>query len=398
MSPPLRIVVGAIGLAGHTLPALALAAELRRRGHRILFHGYRRWRPLAEDLGLEFAGDERQLIEGVGTDPPLAELTRALAKSITAFEADVVVGDALTLTPVMAAELIGVPRATLFPEVYPAPEPGMPFFSLGLVAPRTAAGRLAWRAAGPLLGRRLPSTRWLRSAEAALNRERAQLGLAPVSGSDPSPPGALTLVATLPQLEYPRSWPSHVKVTGPLSLDPDPREPEWPQGAGPLVVVAPSTVKDPSGRLISLAATALADERVRLLITTSGAARPDLGRLAAGTVVTDWVDYSRVMAEAALVICHGNHGTVVAALSAGTPVLVVPAMDDDAEHGARVTWAGVGAMLPMRLSSAATLRAVVRHLLADPACTRRAASFAEWSDRNPGEITAADLLETQAKS
>lgn len=393
MSAQLRIVVGAVGLAGHTLPALALSAELSRRGHRVLFHGYRRWQPLAESLGLDFAGDEDQIVSQLAPDTPVAELSRALAKSITAFGADVVVGDGLTMTPVIAAELLDIPRATLFPEVYPRTEAGMPFFSLGLVAPRTAAGRAAWRVARPLLARRLPSTRWLRGAEASLNRERAHLGLSPASGSDPAPPGALTLVATLPQLEYPRSWPARVRVTGPLSLDPDPREPEWPRGHGPLVLVAPSTVKDPDGRLLNLVAEALVDESVRLLITTSGAPRPKLGRLPRGVVVTDWVDYSRVMTEAALVICHGNHGTVVAALGAGTPVLVVPAMDDDAEHGARVTWAGVGAMVPSALCKAATLRAVVRRLLADPAYARRAQEIARWSELNPGKAAAADLVE-----
>ncbi len=272
----------------------------------------------------------------------------------------------------------------------------MPFFSLGLIAPRTAIGRTAWRVAGPLLATRLPSTRWLRRSEAELNRERAKLGLPPVSGFDPAPPGSLTLVATLPQLEYPRAWPAHVRVTGPLSLDPDPREPEWPRGDGPLVLVAPSTVKDPDGRLLGLVADALADESVRLLITTSGAPGPELRRLPPGAVVTDWVDYSRVMAEAALVICHGNHGTVAAALSAGTPVLVVPAMPDDAEHGARVAWAGAGLMIPGRLLRASSMRAVVRRMLTEPHFTERAGEIAGWAREHDSPAEAARLIEAQA--
>ncbi len=58
--------------------------------------------------------------------------------------------DILTLAPALAAEKAGVPLATLIPHIYPVVEPGLPFFAVGLRAPRTGARarRLAGRAAG----------------------------------------------------------------------------------------------------------------------------------------------------------------------------------------------------------------------------------------------------------
>ena len=43
--------------------------------------------------------------------------------------------------PSLAAELCGVPRATLIPHLYPVHEAGMPFFGFGMAPPRTAFGR-----------------------------------------------------------------------------------------------------------------------------------------------------------------------------------------------------------------------------------------------------------------
>ncbi len=142
---------------------------------------------------------------------------------------------------------------------------------------------------------------------------------------------------------------------------------ELPEGDGPLVVVAPSTAQDPECRLVRAALEALADLPVRVLATTNGhlPALP-LPPPPANAVVVDWLSYTQAMGAADLVICHGGHGTVARALSAGVPVLCCPAVGDMAENGARVAWSGAGLMLPWRLLSAGSLRLVVRRLLDEP--------------------------------
>ena len=78
------------------------------------------------------------------------------------------------------------------------------------------------------------------------------------------------MVATYPQLEYPRSWPGHVHVTGPMGFEMPSPDVELPEGDGPLVLVAPSTAQDPECRLVRSALAALADEPVRVVATTNG--------------------------------------------------------------------------------------------------------------------------------
>ena len=401
MSGRLRVIVGAVGLAGHTLPALALAGELHRRGHEVRFHGFERWRTTVEELGIGFAGGERAIAplaaRDGSSDASPTEVVQALLPSLDEFGPDVVVGDALTLSPALAAEVRGIPAATLLPEVYPVAGPGLPLFSIGLVAPRTALGAAAWRMLGPPLATRLPSTRWLRRSRRALDEERRKLGLPPAVGLHASVGAGLTMVATLPELEYPRDWPAGVEVTGAMIFDPPHPEVDLPAGEAPLVVVAPSTVKDPEGRLVRATLAALADEPVRVVVTTSGTRRP-AAPVPANAAVVDWIDYSGVIPRAALVVCHGNHGTVVKALSEGVPVLISPAMPDDAEHGARVAWAGAGLMVPRPLLGERSLRAAARRLLGDPSFAERAAGIAAAGRERDGAARGADLVEAHAGS
>jgi UDP:flavonoid glycosyltransferase YjiC (YdhE family) len=394
-------MVGVTGLAGHALPAVALARELRSRGHDVLFHSHERWQGTIEELGVRFAGSAAEIVAlkraTEGRPPQLADVARALAASIDEYGPDVVVGDGLTLSPALAAELRGVRHATLFPEVYPYSGPGLPLFSMGLMPPRTAIGATAWRALAPLLATRLPSTRWLRQARSALNDQRARLGLPPRPGHHGPVSEGPAIVATLPQLEYPRPWPADVHVSGPLFFDPPAAAVEPPPGEDPLVLVAPSTVKDPDATLVRATLAALADQPVRVLATLSGAPGPRLDPLPPNARVVDWADYSRIMPAASLVISGGTHGTVVRALSEGIPLLVIPRMPDDAEHGARVAWAGVGLSVPARLASPGAIRAVAARVLGDRRFAARAAEIARWCESHDGARRAATVVEGYAR-
>ena len=131
---------------------------------------------------------------------PYEAVVRAAAETrplVAAARPDVVVADILTLAPALAAELEGVPAATLVPHVFPAAEPGFPPYSFGARLPRTAAGRAAWR----LLDR--PVEGGVRRGRAELNETRVRLGLPPLAHLHGGISRKLALVATFPQLEYP---------------------------------------------------------------------------------------------------------------------------------------------------------------------------------------------------
>src|SRR5918995_845346 len=155
-SRPLRVVVAAFGDAGHAFPAIALARELHRRGQEVLLETWEEWEDAARREGLRFqAAQEYHVFPPPGPDTPqgqtVARAARALAALMEEFEPDLVVSDILTLAPALAAEVAGVPQATLIPHVYPVQDDGQPIYSLGFMPARSGVGRTAWRALMPMI-------------------------------------------------------------------------------------------------------------------------------------------------------------------------------------------------------------------------------------------------------
>ena len=224
----LRVLLGAFGDPGHAFPMLALGEALR--GARAT-----RWRCRPGGAGRSrprrpgwtfAAAPEYQVFP---TPERAAEAVRGggaggasrRGRWCATFAPDVAVSDILTPAPALAAELEGVPVATLVPHLYPHLPPGFPPYSIGARLPRTAVGRALWRAFDPLVARGLEQGR------REYNECRARLGLGPLPYVHTGVSRSLTLVATLPQLEYPRDWPPWLRVVGPLMWEP----PSEPRGA-----------------------------------------------------------------------------------------------------------------------------------------------------------------------
>jgi MGT family glycosyltransferase len=391
-----RFLVAAFGDPGHAFPAIALARALAERGNEVVVETWEHWREAVEGVGLAFtAAQEYKTFPpppaGSDEGASAADAALALLPMLERERFDVVVSDILTVAPALAAERAGLRRATLVPHVYPVHEEGLPFFAFGALPARTPVGRALWRGALPIL------VGGLKRGREEYNESRAAIGLGPTERLHGGISEQLALVATFPQLEYPRRWPEHVHVTGPMGFELPYEDVELPQGDGPLVLVAPSTAQDPECRLVRAALEALADEPVRVLATTNRhvPAEP-LPPAPANAAVVDWLSYTQAMAAADLVICHGGHGTVARALSAGTPVLCCPAVGDMAENGARVAWSGAGLMLPWRLMGAASLRLAVRKALGEPSLAARAAEIAAWAAEHDGAARGAELVEELA--
>jgi MGT family glycosyltransferase len=387
-----RFLVAAFGDAGHAFPAIALARALRSRGHDVLVETWERWREPVEAEGLRFTAAEEYRTfpptdgEG-GTWRSAADAAIALLPLMEDFRPDVVVSDILTLAPALAAERAGLRRATLIPHVYPVHEPGLPFFAFGLQPPRTPVGRAVWRWALPVL------TKGLQRGRREMNEARAAVSLPPVTELHGGISRDLAMVATFPQLEYPRRWPEGVHITGPMEFELPYPDIQLPDGDGPLVLVAPSTAQDPELRLLRVTLDALAKEPVHVVATMNRLGSATLPASPSNAVVVDWLSYSQVLPEASLVICHGGHGTVARALSAGVPVLCCPHVGDMAENSARVAWAHAGLMIPWRLLGAGPLRVASRRFLRDSSFARRAGEFANWSRSNSGAERGAHLVE-----
>ncbi len=392
----MRILLGAFGDPGHAFPMIALGRALRARGHDVALQTWARWQTHVEAEGIAFATAPEYRVFPQGSEPldfyaAVERAARDTLPLVRELEPHVLVSDILTLAPALAAELAGVPWATLVPHVFPYGAPGFPVYSLGARPARTAAGRASWRA----LER--PVVAGLERGRRELNRVRTQLGLAPLAHFHGGISRALALVATFPQLEYPRNWPDWAHVVGPLMWEPPTEDVAPPAGEGPLVLVAPSTAQDPSQRMLAAALRALDGLPVRVLATYNRRLPPRALHVPSGARVVDWLSYSRTMPRCELVVCHAGHGTLARALASGCAVVACPAVGDMNENAARLDWAGAGVRVPRRfVGSARALRLAVERALGDASMRLRAREIAAWSAAHDSGAVAAQLLERLA--
>ncbi|MGA2320300.1 MAG: nucleotide disphospho-sugar-binding domain-containing protein [Solirubrobacteraceae bacterium] len=392
---PRRVLLGAFGDPGHAFPMIALGRALARRGHEVTLQTWARWRGHVEAEGLSFRAAPEYPVFPSRPEPlnfyaPIDKATAETRPLVQELQPDVVVADILTLAPALAAELEGVPWATLIPHVYPPGEPGLPIYSLGGRLPRTAAGRAFWRCA------QRPVDRGLERGRRELNRTRAQVGLPPLGHVHGGISRELALVATFPQLEYPRSWPANVHVVGPLMWEPPAADVELPPGEAPLVLVAPSTAQDPEHRMLIAALRGLADADVRVLATWNRRLPPRPLPVPENARLVEWISYSRTMPRCEVVVCHAGHGTLVRALASGCAVVACPAVGDMNENAARLDWAGAGVRIPRRFVSPRPLRLAVERALAEPSIGIKARAMAEWASAHDPGATAAELVERLA--
>jgi UDP:flavonoid glycosyltransferase YjiC (YdhE family) len=375
---------------------IALGRELAGRGHAVTLQTWTRWQADVESEGMTFAAapeyhpfptQERPLTPYEAVERATRD-TEPLVRDVAP---DAVVADILTLAPALAAELAGVPTATLVPHLDPRMPPASPPFSCGARLPRTAAGRALWSRAEPL------TNRGLELGRRELNETRGRLGLPALAHVHGGISRELSLIATFPQLEYPRDWPAGAHVVGPLLWEPPSSHVELPGGDDPLVLVAPSTSQDAEQRLLRATLAGLADMQVRVLASTNRVASDARLEIPPNARIVDWLSYARTMPACDVVVCHGGHGTVARALASGCAVVLVPAAGDMNETAARVDWAGVGVRLPRRMVGARGLALAVGRALARPQLRARAARLQEWAAAHDGAARAADLVEALSR-
>ena len=365
---------------------LAVARALTRRGHEVVFLSGMSHRDDAERAGASFA-----LLPSAGGSPlhdlrPYDDATaqaRALGPLLEEVAPDGAVVDTITAGAALAAEAYGIPFASLVVHPLHLPSRTLPPFGYGRRAGHMPLGRFrdAWMRAN--------NRKDLERARADLNRGRARLGLAPTDGLVGGMSERCVLVATLPSLEIPRpDWPEHAHVVGPCLWDVAGDGFEPPSGDGPLVLIAPSTAYD-GDRMLPSALDAVARLGVRAILATGASAAPVT--LPAGVTAALGVRHASILPHVDAAICNGGHGTVVRALSAGVPLIVVPGHGDQQENAWRVQRSGAG--VQVRFPSPRSVRRGLRRVLARPRFRVAAQGIASEAASIEGPARAADLIE-----
>jgi UDP:flavonoid glycosyltransferase YjiC (YdhE family) len=164
----------------------------------------------------------------------------------------------------------------------------------------------------------------------------------------------------------------------------------------PLVYATLGTVfNDPRRGLpfFPVVIEALRDEPVRALLVVGPNVDPgSLGPLPPSMRALPYVPQRAVLDRCALVVCHGGYGTVLDAIDAAVPLVVMPFGADQYINGESIERLQIGRMLGEEELSARSLRAVVRDVLDSEQFVSRVRSLRDDWQRLPGPREAAELV------
>ncbi|MDH6116079.1 UDP:flavonoid glycosyltransferase YjiC (YdhE family) [Kitasatospora sp. GAS204A] len=401
-----RIITAAMPAHGHTVPLLAITADLVRRGHEVVFLGGARFAKSAEATGARFVAlppeadfDDRRIddyfpgraelppgpqrlafdAQHIFIDPVPAQY-RALRALLETFPATAVLHDSFFHGALALA--LAHPR-----DERPA------VIGIGVAPPMLQSADTApfGLALAPLAGPQgLARNREL-NAQAAQRGEPLRRYAAEVFATVGAalPPGprldaAVTvpdhyLQLTVPGFEYPRSdAPASLRFIGALSPQrgEEAELPDWWEelaDARSVVVVTQGTLaNDDLTALVAPAVRALADRPD--LFVVAATSRPDgpellaaeLGGLPSNVRATGYVPFDRLLPHADVLVSNGGYGGVHTALAFGVPLVVAGDSEDKPEVAARVAWRGVGVDLRTGRPTQVELREAVERVLGHP--------------------------------
>ena len=421
----MRIVLTSFGTLGDIHPLIAVALELRRRGHVPVLAVPEIFRSRIVSLGLVFAPvgpilnpEDNQLIAMLmdirkGTERTLREILfpairQSYLELLAAVEAeggaDLMMAGELVYQAPIVAEVTGIPWASFVL----APLSFFSRYDAPVLPPYPMLARL--QPALPGMGRIIARfARWVtRSWPEPIYQLRAELGLGrgpdPIFEAKHSPYLVLAMFSRLLGDPQP-DWPAATLVTGFVFYDGDAAQRDLPpaveeflqQGAPPLVFTLGSAAVLDAGDFYQQSAMAagLTGQRAVLLVGSDPRNIPE--DLPENVCVANYAPYSKLFPRAAVIIHQGGVGTTAQALQAGKPMLVMPYSHDQPDNARRVRRLRVARVIRRRRYTAETAARKIEMLLANGALRRRAARIGEQLRQEDGVKAVCDALEALGK-
>lgn len=385
-----RILLYTSPASGHTFPPIPTALALAERGHEVVVRTGSADLDSVQKAGLSATavdpriaaieiddwrarstlGATRRLFAAFQQRAPfeLADFQAAIASE----GPDLAWIDINCIAASAAAEAAGLRWAHYLPYPHPVPARGVPAYGLGLAPPAGPFGRLR---DGVLVAVNRVA---FRSLLPPFNQIRRELGLAAFrDGYQYYLSAPILIQFSAEPFEYPRRWPTNVRLVGPGLWDPPVEEPDGlTEERRPIVLLSASTEFQDDGALIEVGLEALAEEPVAVIATTA-AHDPAAFTAPPNSRVERFLPHAPILARASAVVCHGGMGTTQKALAAGVPVCVVPFLRDQFEIARRVKVCGAGESVPAKRLEAGRLRTAVRATVARrPGAERLASAFA----------------------
>ena len=422
MDPALRIVLSNIGTYGDINPLIALALELKRRGHTPVMALPAVYQSRIAPVGLEFHGirpdidpKNNVLVEMVydvkhGTEhglrnflfPALRHTYEDLLDAATKpVRADLLLVGELNYAGPIVAEKTGIPWASyvLAPlSFFSAFDPPVlpPYPKLAKADKRVPGfGRVIKRLA------RFASRKW----PEPIYELRKELGLPrgqnPVFDAKHSPYLVLALFSRVLGVEQ-RDWPPNTVITGFAFYDADSGNTKLPQnlekfvgsGEAPLVFTLGSAAVLAAGDFYEVSARTAMDlgKRAVLLIGSDPRNKPK-EKLPESICVAEYAPYSKLFSEASVVVHQGGVGTTAQCLNAGKPMLIMPYSHDQPDNARRMKRLGVAKVIQKAKYTPEKVTRKLRKIFDDPGLARKAQEIAEQVRKEDGVKTACDALE-----
>lgn len=417
----MRIVLSNIGTYGDTNPLIAIALELRRRGHVPVMALPEVYRSRIAPLGLEFHAlrpdidpENTKLVEMIydvkrGTEtglreflfPVLRQTYDDLLDAATKPErADLLLLGELNYAGPLVAEVTGIPWASyvLAPfSFFSAFDPPVlpPYPQLARADRLKGMGRALKRLA------RVVTRKW----PEPIYELRQELGLAkgrnPLFDAKHSPELVLALFSHVlgePQ----KDWPENVLTAGFCYYDAESGNAELPRaleeflqaGEPPVVFTLGSAAVLAAGDFYEQSARVAMKLGVRavLLVGSDPRNRPQ-GALPDSICVAEYAPYSKLFPRASLVVHQGGVGTTAQCLRAGRPMLIMPYSHDQPDNARRMRRLGVARVIQRKGYKPGRVTRKIRAMLEKPKFDERARRVAAELAHENGVSTACDALE-----
>jgi len=419
-----RIVLSTFGSFGDVHPYIAIALELKSRGHSVVIATSEGYREKMDALGLELhsmrpdipfydqADELSRLVPELmepwdGTQrvieilmPNLREVYEDLDAAVSG--ADLLVTHPLPLVGPIVAQKRGLPWVSsvlapisFFSAYDPPVFPQLPTL-YHLQRRSVALSRLLYRIVSFKLEKLMEPVYRLR-AELGLPR-----GPQPLLAGQHSPALVLALFSSLLAKLEP-DWPANTRVTGFAFYDrrdffgENEMQPELrnflDDGPPPMVFTLGSSafwVAKDFYRDSVEAAQALGQRALLLIGHERNRPREPLPK---GVAAFEYAPYSQVLPRARAVVHQAGVGTTGQALRSGRPVLVVPHAHDQFDNAARVVRLGCGRLIARPRYNARNATKELEALLGDQNYFTNAAEVGRQVQGENGASAAADAIE-----
>ena len=405
-----KILIHTLGSSGDLNPFLALAAELRLRGHHVHFALSPLFAEKAEALGFSatIAGEDpqwgsemmRRMLEAHRTDPVRVIFEEALIPAIAPAvksleplvrEADLFISHTIQLAAPIVSDRTGVPwvsasAATMIHETAVYPPPGVAWKSSPAFL-----NRLGWK-----LGYRI-----FAGIDELAAVEYEKLGARPRTNIMAG--GAYSRLLTLGLwspafFPRPTDWPEWFQVGGYARSDGD--TPPSALSTKPVTGTAPtilftlgsSVVNDPRG-FYDAALKAIAPTPWNAVLLGAPEEIPVPRALRERVQVLRYAPYADLFPQMAAIVHQGGVGTTQAACYYGIPSIIVPRGFDQFENAAHIQREGWGLRLLPTDFSAYSLRYRLERLLRSGEIRTKVKALSQQMQVEPGVVRSAEMIE-----